>query len=194
MLKVLPNIIAISFLALSPKELPEKAEPIEEERGGALVGNIWVREIIWDLDLVTILPVGHHSIGVHAIDIAITPISGTRLGIVVGVEFDVFILQESAGAVMVPTLQKVIIDIGVEVVDHDFGVVHSAVVTRSRGSVVDHRNSTHRASSPGVHPDIHLVHGGERWDCSHPCRLYREIFKSDVRSFRRATSVSGDQA
>jgi hypothetical protein len=30
-LKVLPDIIAVSLLALSPEELPEKAEPIEEE-------------------------------------------------------------------------------------------------------------------------------------------------------------------
>lgn len=196
MLKVLSNLGLVSSFALSPEEIPEQTEPVQQERRlKTFVGKAGPREIIWDLDLLAILAVGHHGIAIDTVHVTIAPAPGARLGAGVGVEFDRFVLNEGTRAVVITTFQEVVVDVGIEVVDHHLGTVHVhvAVVTRSRRSVVHHGDTTRRASNPGVHPtNVHLIHGGERWDCSHLCLYTVEGFKSEnIDQFQRASTDTG---
>lgn len=180
--------------ALSPKELPEETEPVQEEGRVAFVRKVRARKIIRDFNLLAVLAIGHHGVAINAVH------SATRagLGAIVGVDFDRFVLDEGAGAFVVTTFQKVVIDISVEVGDHELGGVHVhiAVVTRSRGAVVHHWDTADRASNPRVHSsNVHRVHGGEWWNCSHLCPDSAGRFKSRISmGSKRASTDSGDQA
>lgn len=179
-LEVLPHIIAVTTLPLGPEEVPEKTEPVQQERGlKTFIGKARSRKIIGDLDLLAILSISHHRIAIDTIHVAIAPASRTSLRAIVGVDLNGLVLYECTRTVVVAAFQEVIVDIGVEVVDHHLGIihVHAAIVTGSRGAVVHHGDTAHRASNPGVHANIHLVHGGERWVCSHPCLCTVEQFK-----------------
>lgn len=157
-MEILSHIIAVPFVALGPKEIPEQAEPVKEEgRMLGFIGKTRSREIVRDLDFVAILAISHHCIAVDTIHIAITR---TCFGGRIGVQLERIVLDEGSGAVVVTSSQEIVIDICIKVGDHSFGdIVHISIVTRSRRTVIDHGNTTDGASHPGIHPGhIHLIH------------------------------------
>lgn len=162
MLKILSHVVAVAFLALSPEEIPEQTEPIQEERGLlTFAREIRSRKVIRNLNLVTVLAIGHYRIAFDAIHV-FTTVTRTRFCRGFSVQFDRLVFHESPCTFMIATFQKIVVDVGVEVVDHRLRyVVHISIVTRSRGTVIHHRNTTNWAPSPRVHPrHIHLIHGG----------------------------------
>lgn len=134
MLQILSHVIAVSLVALSPEEVPEKVEPIQEEgRILGLIGEIRSRKIVWELNFVSILAISHHRIALDTIHITITTATGTCFSDRLGVQFHEVVLYERSSTVMVTTFQKVVIDVGIQVVDHGLrDVVHIPIVTRSR--------------------------------------------------------------
>ena len=157
-IEILSHIVAVPFVALGPKEIPKKTEPVEEEgRLLGFIGKTGSREIVRDLNFVAIFAISHHRIAVDTIHITITR---TRFGGRIGVQLERIVLDESSGAVVVTSSQEVVVNIGIKVGNHGFGdVVHISIVTRSRRTVIDHGNTAHRASHPGIHPGhIHLIH------------------------------------
>ena len=128
------------------------------------IGKVGSRKVVGNLDFLAILAVCHHRIAFDAIHIAIATVAGACFGGRFGVQLDRLVVHESSGAVVVAAFQKVVIDIGVEVVDHGFrDHVHISIVTRSRRTVIDHGDTTDGATSPGSHPsNIHLIHGGDQ--------------------------------
>lgn len=176
-LEVLPHIVAVSPLPLGPEKVPEETEPVQQEGGlKTFIGKAWSRKVIRNLDLLAVLSISHHGIAVDTVYVAAVTRAG--FGTIVGVDLNGFVLHKCTRAIVVATFQEIVVNIGVEVVDHDLGVVHvhAAIVTRSCGAVVHHRDTTYRASDPRIHPNIHLVHGGERWICGHPCLCTGEQF------------------
>lgn len=165
MLKILSHIVTVSLLALGPEEIPEETKPIQKKRRRlAFAGKVGAWEVIRDFDFLAIFSIRHHGVAINSIHLVITTMAGTRLDRGFCAEFHCVVLQQGPGTVVVAALEKVVIDVGVEVVDHLLGdIIHGSIVTRSRRAVVDHWDTTDGASGSGVHSsDVHLVHGGTR--------------------------------
>jgi hypothetical protein len=104
---VLTGFISVCSFPLSPKNVPENTEPIEEKRLLRVVRHFGAGEIVGDLDLVTILPIG--QIGVDSIHVPVATMSWTRLARTLDIKLDGIVLQKSTSKFMMTLFEEVIV-------------------------------------------------------------------------------------